>query len=987
MLKQKRIDEFFPVTYKSTQKKVKENVKLPPSTQNKIKRKSSKQTSSSKNNTKLKAISKRTMKSSKSNVQYFHDDKNIKTVSQNNSILNNEGSYINVKRNLEENILLSQINKQTSQCTVIHSNISVSHFNDDKDAEIISQNNSILNNDESYINVEKDVLLSQINETTPECTIIYERVNEAESFYPLEMDQPYKDTSYQNIKLMHEDEDYGISFINELQNSNVDNTMASSSNDISLTDKENSPIIKSNTYTPRKLKHSPEVSSNKSPKKIRHERLLDRFMDTNIIREVIENMNLAKQGTIALNNFNLEEIYSKNTFEYSYNRTNIKDSVRYELSNVNLSNDLNATILIGSILTVLSNPFNCGYFEKGELDFIYSILTLPEKAQMLLVRMIKRKRGWHRKSDINYPDISANLKDIFNILESQFICTFDVKTDDLPVILELLHVDELRQVGKSMKIDFKGKKEIIVDKLLQLSKKKPLFHGMKSPCSSLFDCIFNVLDYCVCITDRTWHIIDTIMTLLLPNEDSAMSTADTYFRLGNIYLGKVIYPNVPKNHFPIFSNRYHLLSYVNVKSILSATLKSIENKNWADVRTNGNFAMETLPSVLKDEFLRLKNSKIPMHVRRFMPGYVWLKILSKSVDAFKKCENKTRAVEILKFLLEQDCHMHTRKGKWYCELALITMHHQKDVESTALIIMKALNNEHLSQVDIEDLIGRAKKIQKKKKGIQPDTKKNISEMIDYHIDQLSTFTPTFNTIYASTSPSMRNVPGSKSIWCIENNNTSQSYGSVEALALYYYTKQNFSNGLHCEGNLPILLFTTLLWEELYNKHIPGTFTSPYDDAPADLYTKYFYENRKDSINMTLNSILNNYNEESLSCWMEDRFKMFYSYQSLMPTNLLQHSEHMKEIVHCLGVQGVIGICRRIVENYNLWTAGFPDLIVWNYDTKQHKIVEVKGPNDVLSTKQRLWLKYLNKLGLNTEVCLVQDKKKSAITVEQFDDWE
>lgn len=35
---------------------------------------------------------------------------------------------------------------------------------------------------------------------------------------------------------------------------------------------------------------------------------------------------------------------------------------------------------------------------------------------------------------------------------------------------------------------------------------------------------------------------------------------------------------------------------------------------------------------------------------------------------------------------------------------------------------------------------------------------------------------------------------------------------------------------------------------------------------------------------------------------------------------------------------------------------------------QYKIVEVKGPGDTLSIKQRLWLDYLNRLGLNTEVC-------------------
>jgi len=39
-------------------------------------------------------------------------------------------------------------------------------------------------------------------------------------------------------------------------------------------------------------------------------------------------------------------------------------------------------------------------------------------------------------------------------------------------------------------------------------------------------------------------------------------------------------------------------------------------------------------------------------------------------------------------------------------------------------------------------------------------------------------------------------------------------------------------------------------------------------------------------------------------------------------------------VFCLGVEGVVGICERLIYNFPLWKAGFPDLIVWNADTKQ-----------------------------------------------------
>lgn len=42
----------------------------------------------------------------------------------------------------------------------------------------------------------------------------------------------------------------------------------------------------------------------------------------------------------------------------------------------------------------------------------------------------------------------------------------------------------------------------------------------------------------------------------------------------------------------------------------------------------------------------------------------------------------------------------------------------------------------------------------------------------------------------------------------------------------------------------------------------------------------------------------------------------------------------QEIVLCMGVEGIVRICERLLHNYTLWKAGFPDLIVWNVSTKQ-----------------------------------------------------
>ena len=61
----------------------------------------------------------------------------------------------------------------------------------------------------------------------------------------------------------------------------------------------------------------------------------------------------------------------------------------------------------------------------------------------------------------------------------------------------------------------------------------------------------------------------------------------------------------------------------------------------------------------------------------------------------------------------------------------------------------------------------------------------------------------------------------------------------------------------------------------------------------------------------------------------------------------------------------------MIKNHRHTRSGFPDLTMWNPETKTCQIVEVKGPNDRLSKKQILWIDYLSKLGIKAVVCRVE----------------
>ncbi|CAK9798882.1 Fanconi-associated nuclease 1 [Anthophora plagiata] len=735
-------------------------------------------------------------------------------------------------------------------------------------------------------------------------------------------------------------------------------------NNVSLTNNNNPPSTSGQSRSPVK------AASSRSPRTTVRKGQFIESKDDDIVIKAIKHMNLARQGAIPLHNFNLTKVYSTSTFNYQYSSVDAETSVKYDIRDINLSRDLNSKILLTTIFRVFSNYINCGYFDENDLDFIYSIITLPASAQMLLARLIKRNRTWFRGSKIKYPEIEVDdLKSIFKILVSRSICTFDIESEDVTTVLELLHVPEINDICKELNISSKGTKTNNMQKLLQLLKTKPLFPGMKAPNSSVHSFVFKKLGYCVRVTRKTWDIIDRVITLLMPNEDPKSTMSEIFFKLQNIYLGHMIFPNNPGYHFPVFSNKLHLISYIEVKSVLFTILQLTEKKNWEQVQNYGESVIQVLSKLFNSS--SSEHSALPAHVKRYIPVYVWLKILSKCVDAFKKSANKKRVVEVLKMLLRQNCSMYENKGKWYTELAQIEMYYNKNVIKTASIITKALNTETLTQVDKVNLIERMNKILEKKTQLKSVQRVSINETLKNHIHEMPKYKIPISTITGLSMPVFRSAAGYKTTWRIERNTQNVSYGSVENVACHYYNQQGFPNGLHCEGALPITLFFTLFWEELYDVHVPGSFVTPYQELPSDLFTPQFRANRQMEIDRKLD-IIGRLDSESLASLMEQKFTAIKHYQTPMSGNF-QNNVRLKEIVHCLGVEAVIGICTRLLDNYRLWRSGFPDLIVWNYLTKKCKIVEVKGPRDVLSTKQRLWLEYLDELGLSVEICLVRGK--------------
>lgn len=105
---------------------------------------------------------------------------------------------------------------------------------------------------------------------------------------------------------------------------------------------------------------------------------------------------------------------------------------------------------------------------------------------------------------------------------------------------------------------------------------------------------------------------------------------------------------------------------------------------------------------------------IPAHVNRYDPKSAWVKVLSKSIDSFKKSKDIEEACKYLNFLIDEIKYGQKLKGSWYSELALIEMHHNKNLDVSSDLIVKALN-EKFNDVNLKDLLDRAQKLLKHSK--------------------------------------------------------------------------------------------------------------------------------------------------------------------------------------------------------------------------------------------------------------------------------
>jgi hypothetical protein len=205
---------------------------------------------------------------------------------------------------------------------------------------------------------------------------------------------------------------------------------------------------------------------------------------------------------------------------------------------------------------------------------------------------------------------------------------------------------------------------------------------------------------------------------------------------------------------------------------------------------------------------------------------------------------------------------------------------------------------------------------------------------------------------------------------------------VEEYSLeYYQTKASptWPKGAHCEGSPYYALFALLFWDIIFDATVPYVFQTPYQDAPLDITTEVFYISRKSAIDSRLKMIYHSPQtvDSPVARKIADTYFKWHGRACRGIDWARWKINDLQDISRCLGGPVLSMLCERFAIDYRFTHSGLPDLLLWNPDTNKAKLVEVKGPGDRLSEKQKIWIDALSSRGCDIVTLYV--KKDAAVS--------
>ncbi|XP_051004621.1 fanconi-associated nuclease 1 [Acomys russatus] len=621
---------------------------------------------------------------------------------------------------------------------------------------------------------------------------------------------------------------------------------------------------------------------------------------------------------------------------------------------------------------VLENEEDARLFSDQEKEIITKFYQLSASGQKLYVRLFQRKLTWIKLSKLEYEEIASDLTPVVEELKDSGFLQTESELQELSDVLELLSAPELKALAKTFHlVSPGGQKQQLVDAFLKLARQRSVCTwGRTQPgvraviLKRAKDLVGRSLRVCKgprAVFSRILLLFS--LTDSMEDEEAACGGQGQLSTVLLVNLGRMEFPHYTiSRKTQIFRDREDLIRYAAAAHMLSDISAAMASGNWEEARELSQSAKRDWDQLKSHPSLRYHEA-LPLFLRCFTVGWIYTRIFSRAVEILERLHMYEEAVEELENLLSQKIYCPDSRGRWWDRLALNLHQHLKRLEAAIRCISKGLADPEVRTGHRLSLYQRAVRLRE-----SPSCKKY--KHLFSQLPEITVGDVKHVTITGRLCP--QHGMG-KSVFVIEAGDTTNPTTilcSVEELALDYYRRSGFDQGIHGEGSTFSTLCGLLLWDVIFMDGIPDVFRNAYQAAPLDLCTDSFFSSREQALEARLQLICSA-PAESLRAWVTEAWQAQQGrVASLVSWDRFTSLQQAQDLVSCLGGPVLSGVCRRLAADFRHCRGGLPDLVVWNSQSHHCKLVEVKGPSDRLSCKQMIWLDELQKLGAEVEVCHV-----------------
>ncbi|KAK9871870.1 hypothetical protein WA026_015117 [Henosepilachna vigintioctopunctata] len=615
-------------------------------------------------------------------------------------------------------------------------------------------------------------------------------------------------------------------------------------------------------------------------------------------------------------------------------------------------------------------------------EIIKEFLEMNVHYQYLLMKLFLYVPKWYNiiklctKIKLDQKISVNEVTKMYTYLKDHKFVDSDIKCLELDVLLDMLLVVDLKRICAKFRLGNRSNKKDIIENLKKNCRTQSTLFTKKSTEDLLKDAVVDKLGYCVKLREdirKSFYKAYLLQTFTNP------LYLDPQKYLSDMNYLNITYPDYTIERYNPFAYREQFSSFYEALILKKAYFDASDKKKVVIMKNICDLAFERLRN-LKNEG---KYSRyLSVYLQRFSAEYQYISLLK---TAAKRLITYNESVKTwLQFLLE-NYPSHHALGFWYKQLAHILVKYEKDYESAAKVVMEAfeLNKKQniFNLVELYDLNLLATKIR---------TTKSYKVDILF-CDKLAALSE--RTIEYENFPKIiiagqtdRSGKCGRRTYSFLDENGEENYGNVEMIVLKYYEKEENWEGIHCEGRLIANLFTLFFWDIIYCYYVPNTFISKFQNAPLDMYTDFFYKNRKIEIDERMQDIAQNWSSEKIEKFLKENWDYHSQEETITNFNSVTTSfQELLRMVKCIDRKVLSDIFKRLVINFKIFHSGLPDLFLWNSDSNKCKFVEVKGEGDKLSHKQILWIQYLIDIGANAEMCHVSGVGSRKLKIGEVDD--